>query len=944
VGGGSGGCSPAVRGAIQKIRDVLMVAVEPSVVTITTAILPEALGGGGGMDQSIQQAASELTQAILPNFAAYLQAHPDFTAENLTRADVEAIVGKEKADEVFGRAPPSQHDAILTLLTQALRADIDSYRIQANQAKTNSSFVYIWKNSWSTGEKKTQELVGLISKVSAFIRYNLDPIISKIRSVHFINRIEKYFQHIQMNRIFLNPYAIVKILNNQTLVNRGDVIGLPYSIKNPENATIKSGSIIENTSLYFPANHSITISGVTITGTEIIAQHPDYQEFSELEDMVLHSILFGSILLFSLGFFTQMSTLMNTAIKLGKFDSNPNIERFTSIYYFFKNTFGKGFADVILGQFRDIFAYVGATSHVLLSRSKMVTEAFIKKSSSKFILFFALFFLPFFSIFLEFFQANFHIENIDVPDVLAFSIVPISIAIFVTYPLLRNFILTKMQGMTMLILTGTLAIMSFIYTSTVSQPWHIFWQGRVDAVQKNLYRFTPWLRPSVIPLETPPKPASVEVSQPFILTSDTFTFDGVPSSITYTLSDSATPHSLLLPVGLHTPMNAKSILDAIAADMKENGLPASSGTVTISYYDASGVLQQFTETFQSVPSEEASVPSEGLGGGGGSIGGGQTEQERSPAIAELQQFITNVWQHPLLTQMTIGHRKLGAELFLSFLKKNNIDPNNYVAIPVGSSVWITEDTSDHDFIVIARTENDRRILKNLNLGMLPDDISFLDTIVAQDIATDDSTKYSLIPILFTPDEYIAGSVAFAQNIRTFLITSMQISNTEITPEIQITPEMWNQNIQEIFTKYYREWAYGIDEFRASNETKRIQRLKMALAKRAKQSKMGEEEYMKQFVLALSAIHPPALDVFIDALTQTRGKLILDSQLKIQGIIEVDQQAEGTALELVLKPAAEAMADAMRKAADDLVQNNCDGAGSVSRRVPTGIPLLPNTSL
>ena len=141
-----------------------------------------------------------------------------------------------------------------------------------------------------------------------------------------------------------------------------------------------------------------------------------------------------------------MSTLMNTAIKLGKFDSNPNIERFTSIYYFFKNTFGKR---LCRRYFRTIQRYIClCRSYISCSslRSKMVTEAFIKKSSSKFILFFALFFLPFFLFSLSFFQANFHIENIDVPDVLAFSIVPISIAIFVTYPLLRNFILTKMQG------------------------------------------------------------------------------------------------------------------------------------------------------------------------------------------------------------------------------------------------------------------------------------------------------------------------------------------------------------------------------------------------------------------------------------------------------------------------------------------------------------------
>ena len=90
----------------------------------------------------------------------------------------------------------------------------------------------------------------------------------------------------------------------------------------------------------------------------------------------------------------------------------------------------------------------------------------------------------------------------------------------------------------------------------------------------------------------------MEVSQPFILTSDTFTFDGVPSSITYTLSDSATPAFFVLSGWASN----KGILGNAAFWMKTPILSIwiHAGTDLprlISYYDASGVLQQFTETF-----------------------------------------------------------------------------------------------------------------------------------------------------------------------------------------------------------------------------------------------------------------------------------------------------------------------------------------------------------
>ena len=170
------------------------------------------------------------------------------------------------------------------------------------------------------------------------------------------------------------------------------------------------------------------------------------------------------------------------------------------------------------------------------------------------------------------------------------------------------------------------SIANFLYDDMFDEH---FWNAKIESLQNYVYQKLPeswkkdfqWLEQPAP--QVPAAPESVKIPQPFSLTADNFTFTGIPQSVTYRLTDSATNHILPLPVPLHTPMTHQNILDAIAADMGTKSLVAPSGTVTITFYDGTGTLQNINGSFQSVVSETRSEsssktqPPEGTGGGGG---------------------------------------------------------------------------------------------------------------------------------------------------------------------------------------------------------------------------------------------------------------------------------------------------------------------------------------
>jgi len=275
-----------------------------------------------------------------------------------------------------------------------------------------------WTNSRSPVEQKAQ----------GFVNGNFARMPNKVRLADFIDRIDRFFQRMQINRVSLFRADIIKMLNSSSYTKSADLLGLTYSIRGADGAVIKTGEITKNTEISLPAtdDYSLTIFEFTITGTDILHNYPQFQTWTTLEKTLLWGIFVASAGMMALGFVTQMWTLWDVLYSTH-----------SSIYWTLQQMFGTGFANVVIGQFRDIAAYVGAFAWIFLNDTR-----YVKRNGIGFMVF-ALSLLPFFSIYLEFYQAKIRGDYVDVADLLAFSIVPLSGILYGLYSYIRYLLLPK---------------------------------------------------------------------------------------------------------------------------------------------------------------------------------------------------------------------------------------------------------------------------------------------------------------------------------------------------------------------------------------------------------------------------------------------------------------------------------------------------------------------
>jgi len=110
------------------------------------------------------------------------------------------------------------------------------------------------------------------------------------------------------------------------------------------------------------------------------------------------------------------------------------------IYYFFVNTFGSNFANVVLGQFRDLFTVTGMFGLTFKFNRDLVIK------SGKWLMIFMLNIFAIGFIALEFYQANLLSRYADGADILAFSVLPLSTIIYGAYSYIRYVFLPKIKS------------------------------------------------------------------------------------------------------------------------------------------------------------------------------------------------------------------------------------------------------------------------------------------------------------------------------------------------------------------------------------------------------------------------------------------------------------------------------------------------------------------
>lgn len=292
----------------------------------------------------------------------------------------------------------------------------------------------------SLGVTTGQSLLSVLSPyIGPFIpnlpllTYNTKTWIDNLRLVpawlrEWVQTSKQVWTNRHLTRVSLFPSNIVKMLNNPSLTKAKDIFGFEYSVRGKDGAIIKSGKLTEYTDIHLPAtdDYNLTISGLTLSGADILAQYPDYQTYSWIDNAAINSVLILSVLGFGLGMITMLWTLADTVFKTQ-----------AGIYYFFVNTFGTNFANVVLGQFRDIFTLTGIFGMTFSMNRDLVY---------KFGKWFALFLINMFAVGWmggEFWQANLRGDMVDIADLIAFSVVPISTIIYGAYSYIRYVYLPK---------------------------------------------------------------------------------------------------------------------------------------------------------------------------------------------------------------------------------------------------------------------------------------------------------------------------------------------------------------------------------------------------------------------------------------------------------------------------------------------------------------------
>lgn len=247
-----------------------------------------------------------------------------------------------------------------------------------------------------------------------------------------------------------------------------------------------------------------------------------------------------------------------------------------------------------------------------------------------------------------------------------------------------------------------------------------------------------------------------------------------------------------------------------------------------------------------------------------------SEIKEKQALDEVESFVTKIWQHPLLDERTIEHRKNGLDEMNKLLQENNLEDS--FAVLVGSSIWITTEKSDWDFILY-QTNPDT----TTHIDVKNPNINIIERRSVQQSAVFEFEKH--FDLLVTPDEYIAGNVNLARRVRHLILSKLVLDGHSL--------EGWKgkQN-QARFDNYFRDvirgW-YAFLDYDHNKAEERTNRVKRHLEERAKLSNMSPEKYYMEFNAALNRIKPPDINTFCDAMQYTKGALNIDVRKSAQNI-------------------------------------------------------------
>lgn len=262
------------------------------------------------------------------------------------------------------------------------------------------------------------------------------------------------------------------------------------------------------------------------------------------------------------------------------------------------------------------------------------------------------------------------------------------------------------------------------------------------------------------------------------------------------------------------------------------------------------------------------------------------EPEATREVDEVRQFITRVWEHPLIDEVTRRHRERAKQKLSNILQKYGINRGSFITVPVGSLIWATDEQSDYDYQLIFGSREDSTnfyaILKKSQLQeeLKRDKVS----IVANFPCSGDyyiENPAHCANFFFTPDEYIGGNINLTRKLRLEAVQRMDRDN--------YSQEDWEFVVGSRFDIFFRKWddlsvhlSWHYKDKKEDIERDRTRRIDERLKLRASQTHRPKS-YIKVFKRLRSEIKIPTFKTYSRAINSTHGFLNLVQRFEAIGI-------------------------------------------------------------
>lgn len=269
--------------------------------------------------------------------------------------------------------------------------------------------------------------------------------------------------------------------------------------------------------------------------------------------------------------------------------------------------------------------------------------------------------------------------------------------------------------------------------------------------------------------------------------------------------------------------------------------------------------------------------------------------KESPSPKEqVERVVTALWEHPLLDEATIAHRKAALAALPSFLNKFGIDNSEYVGILKGSSQRIVDETSDYDFTIIHPNSINEPGDKFTEAGIaardkqLKIDISSIQPISLNNPNLATNAGHTMTQLLFTPDEYLVGNIDLAHQYRRNVID--QLNHDPKYKRLFWGEADFSGSLRLQFADCFKNWGIVPQTSRIGmklghNPQNRLEkeqgRLEANIAKRVAISKNPHWE--ADFRQAIADLAPPSFSAYKAYIEQTGGAVHIDQRFRAQNL-------------------------------------------------------------